>query len=242
MEALERRVVSRFGVVGLVAKADIEYIRTQEPGALSIVYIPYPISSSAEHGVDGVADQLRPTFVFSGQLGYLPNRDAVTQLVTIVWPYLRRRWPQARLRVVGASPGWNLARLITRAGGEVRSDVASVRAEIRDAAAMVVPMRLGGGVQTKILEAMSIGVPVICSAFANRGLGATPGKHVLIADSAEEYVRRAEVLVDDKNARDRIVRNALTWVSEHHSLTNFADALEAACLRVVGGSPQTYPD
>ena len=155
--------------------------------------------------------------MFVGRLGYIPNHDAVRQLVTRVWPAIRTRWPRARLRVVGAGPSRDLRQLIASRNVELAADVEDVRKELEEATALMVPMRLGTGVQTKVLEAMASGVPVICSAFANAGIDAAPGEHLLVADSPQEYVAAAQRLIEEPAFAENLVAGARNWVLDQHA-------------------------
>jgi uncharacterized protein (UPF0276 family) len=82
-------------------------------------------------------------------------------------------------------------------------------------------MRMGGGIQSKILEAMAARLPVVCSGFANLGISATPGEHLLIAESPSDYVKFTSRLVSDHVAANRLAESAYAWVSATQSQEAF---------------------
>jgi glycosyltransferase involved in cell wall biosynthesis len=163
--------------------------------------------------------------VFIGRLNYVPNRDAIDRLLSEIWPAIRRALPRAALRIVGAQPGSRLRRSIESAGATLSADVPDVREEMRHATALLVPVRMGGGIQSKILEAMAARLPVVCSRFANLGIRATPDEHLLIAGSSDDYVRLASRLVSDPKGAHRLAESAYAWVSRTQSQEAFTRRL-----------------
>ena len=229
MVTYERTIIEQFGRVAVLAPPDLHYLRSLTLRPASVVRVPYPVDVPyfSQTVRRPVTDP--PLFTFVGRLGYIPNQDAVRQLVTRVWPALRARWPRARLRVVGARPGRSLRALLAAHQVELAADVDDVRKELEEATAVLVPMRMGTGVQTKVLEAIAAGVPVICSSFANAGLCANNEEHLLIADTPEQYVAQAERLVADTALTERRVAAARTWVLAQHGPAVFRASFMAIC-------------
>ena len=89
---------------------------------------------------------------------------------------------------------------------EVTGTVADVRPYYGDAAAAIVPLRVGGGTRLKILEAMAAGVPVISTTLGAEGLAVSPGKDILIADREEEWRTHLELLAGDADRWNTISR------------------------------------
>lgn len=236
MARLERTIGQQFGRVVVLAQPDWRYLRSLTPRA-AIARIPYAVDLTyfSQTRRRPLIDP--PLFIFVGRLAYIPNADAVSRLVTQVWPALRARWPEARLRIVGAQPGAGLRRQLTVRGVELAADVPDVRREQEEAAALLVPMRMGTGVQTKILEAMAAGLPVICSPFANAGLGAVPGEQVLIADTPADYVVQAERLLADPSFRGRLAEGARAWVAANHAPALFGARFMAMCSELAQHQP-----
>jgi glycosyltransferase involved in cell wall biosynthesis len=173
-----------------------------------------------------------PVFAFVGRLGYVPNRDALRRLVSDVWPMLHSRWPNARLRVIGAGAGRGLRRLLQRPGIELAANVADIRPHMEDVVALLVPMRLGGGIQTKILEAMAAGVPVISTSFGCRGIAARPDQEVLIAETPEDFRRQADRLMTAPRFAADLSAAAKTWVQAHHATALFERDVLQTCAAI----------
>jgi glycosyltransferase involved in cell wall biosynthesis len=224
-------VATEFARTAVVSELDQAYLRGLVARPSSVVRLTLPV----DIGFFAETKRRRtdsPVFAFVGRLGYIPNRDALRRLATEVWPALRARWPNARLRVIGAGAGRSLRRLLRRPGIELAADVGDIRPHLEDVVALLVPMRLGGGVQTKILEAMAAGVPVISTSFGVRGIAARPDIEVLIAETPEDYRRQAERLVTGDRAAEDLAAAAKAWVQAHHAPQLFARDVLETCAAI----------
>ncbi len=106
--------------------------------------------------------------LFLGSLDYEPNQDGLRCFFDEVWPELRKREPRASLVVVGRAPSDELRREVP-AGVHLIADVEDVRPYLARAAALVVPLAIGGGSRLKIAEAMAMGCPVISTEIGAQG-------------------------------------------------------------------------
>jgi glycosyltransferase involved in cell wall biosynthesis len=231
MERFERAVVREFGRTAVVSDLDQAYLQRLAGSPSSVVRLRLPVDLSF------FAETRRrptdpPVFAFVGRLGYIPNRDALRRLIGHVWPLIRARWPNARLRVIGAGADRALRRLLRRPGIELAADVPDIRPYLEDVVALLVPMRLGGGIQTKILEAMAAGVPVISTSFGVRGIAARPDVEVLIAETPEDFRRQAERLVTSNRAAENLAAAAKTWVQAHHAPRLFERDVLDTCAAI----------
>jgi glycosyltransferase involved in cell wall biosynthesis len=139
-----------------------------------------------------------PTLVFSGTLDFRPNVDAVTWFVREVLPQVRARRPDARLLVVGKRPAPALRRLADEGALLLTGEVADVRPYLAGAAVYVVPMRIGGGVRLKLLEALALELPTVSTSMGAEGLaGLRAGEHCLVADDAAGFAEATLQLLDE---------------------------------------------
>ncbi len=135
--------------------------------------------------------------VFTGTMDFRPNVDAVTWFAREVWPLVRQAKPQARFVIVGRRPAPAVANLKLVPGIEVTGTVADARPYIRQSALYVVPIRMGGGVRYKVLEALAMGKAVVSTTFGADGIDLTPGQEALLADSPVDFARAILELLDD---------------------------------------------
>ncbi|HZN41452.1 MAG TPA: TIGR03087 family PEP-CTERM/XrtA system glycosyltransferase [Planctomycetota bacterium] len=223
--AFEDRVARTFTRSLVVSEVERELFRQRIPGVEPDVL---------SNGVDvahftSTGDQNRHahTAVFTGVMDYEPNVDGVSWFVEQCWPTLRQRFPDARLLVVGSNPAPKVRALARVSGVEVTGRVPSTVPWFDQAAVVIAPLRLARGVQNKVLEAMSMALPVVSSSAAARGLGAVPPGHIVIADDAPATIAAvAELFADPARAR-AIGTRAATWVREHWRWERMYERLDA---------------
>lgn len=145
-----------------------------------------------------------PLAVFTGQMDYRPNIDAVRWFATDILPLVRQRHPAARFAIVGRAPTDEVRALAALPGVIVTGEVPDVRPWLAAADAVVAPLLLARGVQNKLLEAMAMARPVVASAAAATGIDATPGEHLLVADGAQAMTDAVGRLFDDREAAARM--------------------------------------
>lgn len=122
-----------------------------------------------------------PLIVFTGQMDYRPNVDAVADFAGRCLPAIRAAHPRARFAIVGRSPTAAVQALGRQPGVQVIGEVADVRGWIAAADVVVAPLRIARGIQNKVLEAMAMARPVVCSPAAAEGIDAAPGSALLVA-------------------------------------------------------------
>ncbi len=160
----------------------------------------------------------KPYLLFTGAMDYIPNIDAAYWFAREVFPKLKMILPELLFYIIGGNPVRKIRKLHhPKAGIIVTGYLDDVRPYIKSAQVFVAPMRIARGMQTKILEAMACGVPVVTSPAAARGIGARAGEHVLVAESVGEYVRQTLQLLLNKKIHARLRRRAFEFLQEKFS-------------------------
>jgi sugar transferase (PEP-CTERM/EpsH1 system associated) len=170
---------------------------------------------------------------FSGRMDYFPNQQAVQLFCARILPLVRAQRPAVKFLVVGAEPPSAIRRLQNLRGVTVTGTVPDVRPYVRRAAVSVAPLDIARGTQNKILESMAMGVPVVCSPLAARGVDAVPGEHLLTASAPEEFAARVVGLLGEPAKRAAFAIRARERVVSHHSWVSSLrrlDGLLEACL------------
>jgi sugar transferase (PEP-CTERM/EpsH1 system associated) len=174
------------------------------------------------------------TISFVGRMDYYPNQQAMFAFCSQVLPLLRERRPGVRLLIVGADPSPAVRRLGELPGVTVTGSVPDVRPYVTRSALTVAPLTIARGTQNKILEAMAMGVPVVCSRIAAGGVDAVPGEHLLAADTPAEVRDAILHLLDDGDARARLSIAGRARVLSHHAWPNSMKRLDAIIERCIG--------
>ena len=142
--------------------------------------------------------------MFSGNLAYRPNTEAVRYFASEIWPILRRRWPGLEWRIVGKNPEAIKRFVDPKDYIQCRGPVEDAILELSHAKAVVVPIQAGSGTRVKILEAWAAGAPVVSTTLGAEGLEAVPGEHLLIADDPTEFAETVSALLASEPLRRRI--------------------------------------
>lgn len=146
----------------------------------------------------------RQAIVFSGNLEYHPNIEAVRWFCADIWPWVRERFPDLEWRLVGRNPQAveHLLRGIPSA--HLTGPVDDAIAEIAACAVAIVPLRSGSGTRFKILEAWAAGRAVVSTSIGAEGLGARDGEHLLVADDAATFAQAIARLLEDGDLRRKL--------------------------------------
>jgi glycosyltransferase involved in cell wall biosynthesis len=177
------------------------------------------------------APEARPVtaVAFVGSYFYPPNEAAAMELISSIMPAVRSRGGPRRLVLIGPEASRALRR---EASGdpevEILGEVPDVRAPLRDAGVLVVPMRAGGGTRVKILEAMAAGVPVVSTSLGIEGLGVVPGTDVAVAETANQFADQILRIASDTPLRERLVANAFARVRANYSAAVLRRSIGAA--------------
>lgn len=170
----------------------------------------------------------RAGLLFTGTLDFRPNVDAIDWFLDEIFPRVRVHHSDARAFVVGRGPRRDLvARGQRDAGIAVTGAVESLDPYWDRASVFVLPMRVGGGVRFKALEAMAAGVPIASTRLGMEGIAAEPGRHYFAADTAIDFADAIELLLDEPRLGETLAARALELVRERYDWRVVAPSLLA---------------
>jgi glycosyltransferase involved in cell wall biosynthesis len=208
----EKETVRRFDHVIAVSEHDKQLMTAWvEPELVTVV--PTGVDT-AQFCPGPQPGQEEPLVVFVGAMDWEPNVDAVKHFCAEVWPIVLAKVPEAHFRIVGRNPDRRVQEL-AGPSVEVTGRVPSVVEHLREAAVVVVPLRVGGGTRLKIYEAMSVGKAVVSTTVGAEGLDVHHGKDVMLADSAGSFAESVITLLTDVDLRDRQGRAAAELASNY---------------------------
>ena len=177
--------------------------------------IPLGIDENIFYRISEV--QKEPTLIFTGNMSYQPNVDAVLWFYENCWDALKSELPSLRLVVAGRSPTSGVLELGSEPMITVTGSVPEIAPLINSALVAIAPMQSGSGMQFKILEAMACGVPVVANTIGLGDIKAIPGKDLLIGDTPDEFIKSIIDLIQSNDFRNRIGQAGLRYVSSHHT-------------------------
>lgn len=153
-----------------------------------------------------------------GTMSWPPNIDGVLHFCRHIYPSVKREVPEVELAVVGANPPPQLKRLATQDRSIVVTGyVEDIRKASEGAAAFVVPLRIGSGMRVKILDAMSMGLPVVSTSMGCEGISARPDTEILVTDEPREFARAVVHLLKHPSERARLGAAGRALVEREYS-------------------------
>ena len=216
----EKSVMDDFNHATIISRPDQELI--PHPAKRNIVIVP--------NGVDFQYFQPRLTtktydIVFTGNMGYPPNVDAAEYLVKDIIPLVRKKLPDVKILLAGASPHPRVKMLesefVTVSGwvDDIRDSYASSRI-------FIAPMRIGTGLQNKLLEAMAMKIPCITSPLANNALEAKENDEILVGKNEEELAGHIISLLQNDDLARILAENGHKYVLKKFIWESSTDILE----------------
>jgi glycosyltransferase involved in cell wall biosynthesis len=175
------------------------------------------------------------TVVFFGLLSYVPNVDGVIHFVQAIWPRIAAAHPEVRCKIIGgqAPPSLNA---LAGPRVELTGFVPDLRPHLAAAAAVIVPLRLGGGTRLKIVEAMAMGKAIVSTTLGAEGIEAVRGRDLLIEDEPAAFAEAVNRLLAEPNLAARIGRSARQLAVERYAWSGAARALEDFYRRTIAAA------
>ncbi len=233
MDRYERAAVRRFQHVIAVSERDRDAMAAMtDAGRLSVAPTGVDV---AQYRIAAGVEAPAPIVMFLGSMDWEANVDAVDYFCREIWPAVLAAVPDARFRIVGRNPLPQVARLASPSI-EVTGTVPSVVEHLREAAVVVVPLRVGGGTRLKIFEAMAAGRAVVSTTVGAEGLDVSDGRDVVIADAPDRIAAEVIALLQDPDRRRRLGAAAADTASRH-DWPAVAERFEQILRRVAGARP-----
>jgi len=157
------------------------------------------------------------SMIFAGGMGWYPNRDAMIYFAKEIWPLLKEQYNDIKMTVIGRKPPESLLKLSSLDKNfSVTGFVDDVRPYLDNALIYVCPIRDGGGTRLKILDALSMGKPIVATSTAVEGIAVQNEKNVLIANTPDQFVRQIKRLIENKTLRDDLSKSGRELVEEYY--------------------------
>jgi glycosyltransferase involved in cell wall biosynthesis len=239
MERYEKEACGRFTGVVTVSAKDKDVLE-REFGAKKVFTIPTGVD--IEYFSPREEPVAENRLVFTGSMDWLPNEDAILFFAREILGPIKRGTPDVKLTVVGRNPSQRLIKELQRYPEiNVVGRVDDVRSFISSHALYIIPLRIGGGTRIKAYEAMAMGKAVVSTTVGVEGLPVTHGENVVLADEPDEFASAVKRLLEDAERRNRIERNARSFVEAHFSWGKVADVFADICRKIATCEDRKMP-
>ena len=233
LERSERALARSFDLCTCTTLAELDTLRGYATGVATDWF---PNGVDAEYFSPAAAAYDPDEVCFVGRMDYYPNQQAVQWFCSDVLPQLKKGRPRVQFKIVGAAPPASIVALGRLPGVTVTGTVKDVRPLVQRAALTIAPLLIARGTQNKILESMAMGVPVVASTAASRGVDAEPGKHILVADAPTDFAAAVLRLLDEPVERRRLAEAGRDRVLSNHSWPASLERLDGILARHLSGT------
>ncbi len=223
----KREVEALHGATLAAALTSVDCDRLRALSGRDVALLPAGVPWSPPKDHHGPLERL----CYVGSFDYGPNVDAAAWLAELL-PALQRQAGIVTLTFAGRQADALPGSIREMPGVEVMADVDDMREFLRTQDLLVVPLRHGGGVRVKILEAFAVGLPVVATSIGAEGIRAVSGEDILIADTSDALVAAVVALREPARRRQLGDAGRRLWEREH-SPPATAHALDAALNQLV---------
>lgn len=229
-----------------MASADFDRVFLCGPSDIAAIEetAPLPNALVCPHGQDvpplervRAANRESGAIVITGVMSTYTNVDAASWFAEKVFPLIEKEVPDASFWIVGRDPQRSLRALARPPKVVVTGEVPDVSDWLCKAQVAVAPLRIGAGMQNKLIQAMACELPVVATRVANEGIGGTPEEHLLLRDDAEGIATAIIELLRDDAKRERLGTAARRFVEANWTWEAHFLKLEEVLFEVAGISP-----
>ena len=174
-----------------------------------------------------------PTILSVGTFKWLPNVEAVKYLVTKVWPLIKKKLPNAVLKIVGNAPTEDVYQYEKQDSSiQVIGRIPDIRDAFATSDILMAPVFSGKGTRYKVLEAMASGTPIVATTTAVEGLEVVNGTHVMTSNTPEGMAGLAIELLNNEEKRKKMAVNGKKFVKEQYDWSLISHKLDAIYQRI----------
>lgn len=220
IETFEKKSFVNYDLLLPITDVDAAVVNRINP-SLKTITIPFGIDTK----------KIQPTIYqpewkayHIGAMDWLPNEEAISWFLDNIWPDIYNVYPDLKFYYAGRNmPDYFSRKNIE--GAVCEGEVASAERFIEDKRMLIVPLRSGGGIRVKILEAMAAGKIVISTAVGMQGISATPGIHYLLANTQDDFKKAIGWCMENKADAENVGLNATLLIREKYDVSELMKLL-----------------
>ncbi len=208
----EHEMIEKAKATIFVAEDDASIHRNGTSAAIEVIANGVDTDYFNPDAVPGLKSQ--PEYVvFTGHMNFPPNEEAAVAFANEIFPQIRNEFPSLKFKIVGADPSPKVLNLRSIDGVEVTESVPDIRPYLKSAKMFVCYMRSGSGIKNKILEALSMKIPIVATPLSLKGIQHLPNGVVEIADNSADFSAQVKKCIENparhfvERGREFVIKN-----------------------------------
>lgn len=162
---------------------------------------------------------------FIGSLEWMPNREGLLWFIDNCWTELKNQQPEIKLYIAGRNAPDDFIKKVQKPGIIFSGEVENAHSFIKDKSIMIVPLLSGSGMRIKIIEAFFMGKAVVSTKLGATGTKSENGKHLLLAETANEFIQKINLLINNTTSYNQITANSKNLAIKHFDNKKIAGQL-----------------
>lgn len=227
----ESRITSIFDKCFMITEDDVVRMKKMN-NCVKAVAIPAGVDIDKYQPINTIHNE--NSIVFLGSMNWLPNEDAITWFVDKMFNRVLLDVPDTKLYIVGKNPTTRVRKLDNKDNIIVTGFVEDEREYIAKAKVFIVPLRIGGGMRIKILNAMSMGKCVVSTSIGAEGIAFNNWEDIVISDDEEKFAVNTVKMLNDINTRRNIEEAARNTIVQKYSWEIVAKKINSEYAKLVG--------
>jgi len=225
----EKRILPKFKRVLVCSNEDRIYLNQLGISNVDLLPNGVNVQTFQPRGEDSIIEN---RILFTGNMDYAPNVDAVHYFVKDIFPIILESVPNAEFIIAGQRPIKSVLELASDKV-KVTGFIENLADEYAKAHVVVSPLRIGAGTQNKVLEALSMNQAVVCSNVGFKGLGISHNDGILMADNPTAFAESVISILQSQELRKKLgetggnhVRNTFSWTAVSNKLIDHFNSIK----------------
>ena len=212
---IEGSFLKKYSAIIAFSEADKKKIRNLLPDYTQVYSSPFPVLNEAFDTIDKESFKIEK-LVFVGSDIHSPNIDAINWYVQQDFGQKIFEKTGLKLNIIGEWSERNKQKFQDRKFIKFTGFINDLKEFCRNSI-MIVPIRIGSGIRTKILYAMAQGIPVIASEIGCEGIEATNNTDFIIAKNSEDFINSVNYLLSNLDTAFEIAQNGQKFIRSYYS-------------------------
>ncbi len=230
MYNLEKKCIKMFDKCIYISKIDQEFM-VDEKTIDKTTVIPNGVDTEFFKNITNKHNPYE--IVYVGSMSSAGNHDAVKYFIKSIYPLIKQKIPSVTFKIIGANPRKELVDIVSQDTSiTLTGKVADVRLYLASASVAIAPMRIVSGLQNKILETMSMGIPTVTTKAGAEGI--TFDENILlIAENNDDFADKVCILLNDENLRKKYSQISRKFCIENFSWDKYTRILEKTFYNII---------